>query len=152
LNEEPKTAAELHEDVPENLQQIVQKTMAKNLHERYQNVGEVLADLESSGSGEPSADIKSVGAGFKPAPTRELGILIGGLAVLALLVVAAFFMFKTSPAETKDKKSIAVLPFENLSGKQERVISYTTPRNGMKTKATRRVGNRFMIGKTGFYA
>jgi len=119
LNEEPKSAAELHEDVPENLQQIVQKTMAKNLHERYQNVGEVLADLESSGSGEPSADIKSVGAGFKPAPTKKMPVLIGALAILALLVVAAFFMFKTRPADTTDKKSIAVLPFENVSGKQE---------------------------------
>ena len=28
-------------------------------------------------------------------------------------------MFKTNPAGTTNKKSIAVLPFENLSGKQE---------------------------------
>ncbi len=109
LNEEPEYA----EEIPANLRPILQQTMAKNLHERYQNVGEVLADLESSGSGEPSADIKSVGAGFKPAPTKKMFFLIGGLAVLALLVVAAFFMFKTTPADTTDKKSIAVLPFVN---------------------------------------
>ncbi|MCH8873525.1 protein kinase, partial [candidate division KSB1 bacterium] len=115
LNEEPEYA----EEIPANLLPILQKAMAKDLPERYQNVGDVLADLELSGSGEPAADIKSVGAGFKPAPTKKMFFLIGGLAILALLVVAAFFMFKTTPADTTNKKSIAVLPFENLSGKQE---------------------------------
>jgi len=115
LNEEP----EFPEEIPANLRPILQKALAKDVSERYQDVGEVLADLESSGSGEPSVDIKSVGAGFKPAPTQKMFFLISGLAVLTLLVVAAFFMFKTTPADATNKKSIAVLPFENLSGKQE---------------------------------
>ena len=44
LNEEP----EFPKEIPANLKAILQKTMAKNLHERYQNAGDVLADLESS--------------------------------------------------------------------------------------------------------
>ena len=68
LNEEP----EFSEEIPANLQQLLPKALAKNPRERYQNVGEVLAHLESFDTTQTSGVAKPVGAGLKPAPTKKL--------------------------------------------------------------------------------
>ena len=58
LNEEP----EFSEEIPANLQQLLPKALAKDPQERYQNVGEVLAYLESFDTAQTSGVAKSVGA------------------------------------------------------------------------------------------
>jgi Tol biopolymer transport system component/predicted Ser/Thr protein kinase len=110
LNEEP----EFPEDIQENLKQIVQKAMAKNLNERYQNIGEVLVDFEALGA-EQSAAVKSVGTGLKPVPIKKLPILIGGLVVLALLAIAVigYFFPKRKPA---DLKIVSTRPLTSAPG------------------------------------
>ncbi len=104
LNEEP----EFPEEISANLQQILQKALSKDLNDRYQNIGEVLANLESSAAGQTSGVAKPVGAGFKPAPTKRLGILIGGIPILILVAGLVYFMNRNQPID-----SIAVLPFVN---------------------------------------
>ena len=104
LNEEP----EFPEEISANLQQILQKTLSKDLNDRYQNIGEVLANLESSAAGQTSGVAKPVGAGFKPAPTKRLGILVGGIPILILVAGLVYFMNRNQPID-----SIAVLPFVN---------------------------------------
>ncbi len=107
LNEEP----DFPEEIPANLQPILQKALAKDLNERYQKVGEVLADLKSSDAEQTSVVSKPVGAGFKPAPTKKLGILVGGFAILILVAALVFFQNRSQPID-----SLAVLPLDNLSG------------------------------------
>jgi eukaryotic-like serine/threonine-protein kinase len=46
LNEEPEGIANLRSNVPRELERIVKKAVAKNIEERYQNTGEMLADLK----------------------------------------------------------------------------------------------------------
>jgi len=123
MNEDPEPPTALRTGVPMELERIVLKALAKESGERYQHVDEMLVDLKTlqktPKSGVSAAQTTAVGAGFKPAPTKKISLLIGGLAVLGLLVVGAFFMFETTPTDATNKKSIAVLPFENLGGKQE---------------------------------
>jgi TolB-like protein/Tfp pilus assembly protein PilF len=51
LNEEPQSLSELSEEVTEDLVKVVQKTLAKRPDERYQNLGEVIADLKNHSAG-----------------------------------------------------------------------------------------------------
>ena len=104
LNEEP----EFSEQIPANLQLLLPKALAKDPQERYQNVGEVLADLERFDRAQTSGVAKPIGAGLKPAPTKKLGILIGGIAILILLAALVYFFNRSQPID-----SIAVLPFVN---------------------------------------
>jgi len=67
INEEPENMANLLKDVPIELVTIVSKGMAKDVEERYQDVGELLADLkslvrkyESTGSISQISQMKSV--------------------------------------------------------------------------------------------
>ena len=106
LNEEP----EFPDGIPGNLQQILQKALAKDLNNRYQNIGEVLADLESFDTAQTSGVAKPAGVGMKPASTKKLKILVGGIAVLILLATLAYFLNRSQPID-----SIAVLPFVNTN-------------------------------------
>ena len=84
VNEEPVPLSEQRAEVPEDLERIVSKALAKNPDQRYQNMGELLADL---------ADYQ-----YKPQTLAE----------------------KAGP----EKKSIAVLPFEDISpGKQNEYLA-----------------------------
>ncbi|TDI96514.1 MAG: hypothetical protein E2O76_11610 [Caldithrix sp.] len=105
LNEEP----EFSEEIPANLQQLLLKALAKNPQERYQNVGEVLADLESFDTAQTSGVAKPVGAnGHSPLPGNHV-FLYGGVAFLIILFASfAYFLNRSQPID-----SIAVLPFVN---------------------------------------
>ena len=102
---------------PEELQRIVTKALHKNPDERYQNANEILealkafrrkqelaAELEHSGTRHPW--LHSLGS-----PTA---VTIAVLAVV-LAVVLPFFRSRNSTPTSIPEKSIAVLPFENLS-------------------------------------
>ena len=84
VNEEPVSLSHIRAGVPEDLERIVSKALAKDPDQRYQNMGELLVDL---------ADYQ-----FKPQTLAE----------------------KAGP----EKKSIAVLPFEDISpGKQNEYLA-----------------------------
>lgn len=69
LNEEPKTIVELRAGIPVKLQRLVEKAIAKNLHERYQHMSEILADLSALKKElETESTRKSISA-EKPAPS-----------------------------------------------------------------------------------
>jgi serine/threonine protein kinase len=52
LNEKPKRVSELEIGLSKDLEQIVHKTIAKNKEKRYQNLDELLAELEGIKSGD----------------------------------------------------------------------------------------------------
>ena len=115
VHEEPEAISELRSDVPLALEQIVTKALAKSPDERYQQMGEMLAALESL-----DTNVES-GTGETPAPPviaveRKWKLGIGGaaaaLALLALLVTGSLFR---SPGRQDAIDSIAVLPLRNLA-------------------------------------
>jgi TolB-like protein/lipopolysaccharide biosynthesis regulator YciM len=100
-------------DIPEDLEKVIQKALAKNQDERYGRMDDLVNDLISVSKGfEPRM------IALRPLRTRLRKVkkvyLYSGLAViLVLLIVSGLFLF-TGRAEAID--SIAVLPLANNSG------------------------------------
>src|SRR5215469_4436733 len=120
LTAEPAPLSSVSPDVPAKLESILQKALSKNVDERYQRIEEMLAELRtlkakveagSSLSQTKSASDSSVSKIKRP----KRGLLVTLVAAsLAAVAVACFFFFG-APASSANEKSIAVLPFENLS-------------------------------------
>jgi eukaryotic-like serine/threonine-protein kinase len=133
LMTEPPPLSKTSSDVPLKLESILKKALRKNKDARYQTSKEMLADLRSL-KGEMDAEgfrfqtrrraePRSPEGGTPNAHKR--GALVTLAAVVVVLGVSAPFVFRsprTHPAAAEPasnlaapEKSIAVLPFENLS-------------------------------------
>jgi TolB-like protein len=119
LTAEPPPLSGVLPDVPLKLESILQKALRKNSDERYQTIKEMLTDLrnlkgelETEGSSpQTKVRVESIVSKIKLHKRRVV------LTLAAILVAAAFaysFYF-VAPAPSPNEKSIAVLPFENLS-------------------------------------
>ena len=115
------------------LESILQKALRKNSDERYQTIKEMLAELrilkakleaESSLSQTRSGGDSNASEIKRP----KRGVLVTlGAALFAAAAVACFFFFFV-PAALTNEKSIAVLPFENLSEDKSTPTSQTESR------------------------
>src|SRR6266567_3519834 len=120
LTAEPASLSSISPDVPAKLESILQKALRKTTDERYQTIKEMLAELrilkaklETESSLSPTkAGGDSNGSELKRPKKRVLVALVAAL--LAVVAVACFFFFR-APAPLANEKSIALLPFENLS-------------------------------------
>ena len=120
LTMEPPLLTDVLPDVPVRLQAIVQKALCKKSDERYQTIKEMLADLrnlkeewEAKGS---SPQTKARAETFVSKIKRhKRGVLLTlAVAMLAAAALAYHFYF-TAPLSSPNEKSIAVLPFADLS-------------------------------------
>ena len=122
LYDDPKPVAEIRgEEIPETLQAIVDRSLAKEPGERYQQISEmrdelvgVLRELPAGETSETSRFLNS----FKPRHLRPRGGTVkalAGAAVILLVALGAFAIFKWYSSNTKQKtiESVAVLPFTN---------------------------------------
>jgi TolB-like protein/Tfp pilus assembly protein PilF/predicted Ser/Thr protein kinase len=116
LNETPQSVSSLRANVPTELERIVNLCLVKKATDRYQQMTDLLADLRAlKETLEYGASKRSL-AGTAP-PRRTRVYLYGaGVVVLALLV---WYFFLRPKTPTIDRKSIAVLPFANLSESKE---------------------------------
>ena len=120
LTAEPAPLSGVSPDVPAKLESILQKALRKNSDERYQTINEMLAEvrtlkakLEAESSLSQTKSARDSNVSQVKHPKRVLLVTLVA-AVLAAVVVACFFFFG-APASSANEKSIAVLPFENLS-------------------------------------
>src|SRR6266496_3142099 len=120
LTTEPPSLSGVLPDVPPQLESILQKALHKNSDERYQTIKEMLADLRNLKGGlegqdsrpQTKARAESIVSKIK---RHKRGVLLTlAAALLAAAVVARSFFF-VAPAPLANEKSIALLPFENLS-------------------------------------
>src|SRR5215472_315778 len=115
LTKEPPPLSGVLPDVLLKLEAILQKALRKDRDERYQTTGEMLADLRSL-----KDELELEGPARARLIVREIkrhkrGVLLM-LAVGILMGAAFFHSFSFLPsAPSSNEKSIAVLPFENLS-------------------------------------
>jgi tetratricopeptide (TPR) repeat protein/tRNA A-37 threonylcarbamoyl transferase component Bud32 len=110
--------------VPEDLSHLILKCLEKDKERRYQNADELRADLEKIEKGIPTTE--------RPIPKRKTVTskpitvtlsrekLLIPTVVIALVAIAAVIWFvflkKKAPALPEQKRSIAVISFENQTG------------------------------------
>jgi serine/threonine-protein kinase len=114
LNKKPKPLLELRSEIPVSIGQVVGKALEKNPDERYQQIDELLDDLKSISAGIVPEEIRARLRKEK-LRKRKRGILYACAAGLVIaMVVVALNLFMGGRVEAIE--SIAVLPFENLTG------------------------------------
>ena len=119
-------AAELDASVPKALSDIVSKCLERELELRYQNVQEILQDLDAFQGARPTLASISLPAPVLPPAKPALPWKWIGIGTLALAVVGGGWAFKSGvlrsgsgngPTEVKGPEvSLAILPFQNSSG------------------------------------
>jgi serine/threonine protein kinase len=107
LHEEPEYSSE----IPPDLKSVLQKALAKEVEERYQQASELLSDLKAIGGGK---ELESTTKTPKRRQAKRV-YLFAGAAILAMAILAIIFLWPSAPVE-QTIDSIAVLPLDNLSG------------------------------------
>lgn len=119
LNESPKPLRALRPDVPESVEQIVAKALAKIPQERYQSARELLSDLRlARGAEETGSTIAATEALQRKKRKRLLrGSAISVLAV-AVILLGLFVVWPMVQERllASSPMTIAVISFENQTG------------------------------------
>ena len=146
INTEPQPLSRFAANLPDQLQRIVSKMLRKDKDARYQTMKGLLADLKELKENlalnkrlEKSHSSKANTMAILPASTDDATLQIAAndhgfirqikrhktltaftaLAVLLAAIGFGFWFFVYRAANTKQIESIAVLPFENVSGNAE---------------------------------
>ena len=116
LNETPEPLARYKANVPEGLQRIVDKALAKEKEERYQHVDEMMTDLKYLKKRlETTTPIQE-----RRKPKRlmkvPIYVYVSVTILIAILILSKLYFFASREVPIN---SIAVLPFQNLSADPE---------------------------------
>jgi serine/threonine protein kinase/tetratricopeptide (TPR) repeat protein len=110
LNEEP----EWTDTISPDFQPILQRAMTKELNNRYQNIKELVDDLNAFSTGTKLVAGKAVRASSRSTLPRNRPFIYGGIVVVLLVAGLTYYFNRSQPI-----KSIAVMPFVNASGDAE---------------------------------
>ncbi|MCI0531562.1 MAG: protein kinase [candidate division Zixibacteria bacterium] len=126
MGEEPQPVARFNNQVSFKLEEMVLKALAKDKDERYQHIDDLLADLRREKKSLEYARISTQAQPVetrKPAKKKILKLVLGGVAIVVLLLVATTSFFKlqrsSESVATSTVPMIAVLPFENLGDPED---------------------------------
>lgn len=112
LEAEPDSVHRLNPQAPPGLETIIRKCLRKDPARRYQSAADIAVDLRALE--EPAAAEQRV---------RRTPLLLGTAALIALLAIGVHVVTRSDgpPAATETQviRSIAVLPFVNLSAEKE---------------------------------
>ena len=124
----PKNPKQFNPHIPDDLSGVILKCLEKDKARRYQNAPEVRAELEKIEKGIPTTE--RVVPERKTITSREITVkfnlrkLLAPALIVAVIGLAAlaYWMFvpkKQGPSATAPKRSIAVLPFVDISPAKE---------------------------------
>ncbi len=109
LNEEPKPIRHLRPDVPEAIEKICRRAVAKDVKDRYQTATELITDLESYRTGTRLSQKTEKVVSRKRKVTYTGAVLI----LIAIAIVGIFRATERKEPGLLEKKMLIVLPFEN---------------------------------------
>jgi TolB-like protein/predicted Ser/Thr protein kinase len=112
-NEEPQSVRKRKPDIPEALDKIIDRLLAKPVEERYGSATELIADLASAGSESAGRSAVIPGARSRRLPVRSLAAWIGGTILTIYLAFTLVGVF-TGDSTDGGTRTIAVMPFENV--------------------------------------
>ncbi len=116
LNEDPEPPTTVRTGVPMELEKIVKKTLAKKPSERYQHAADLIVDLKSTARESGARAGRNMARPPARAPRLALRMWLPVALVIVAAVTSAVILVGRSQNETAQRqKSIAVLPFENMS-------------------------------------
>ena len=119
VSDAPEPLARYKSDVPEGLQRTISKLLEKDPSMRYQNAAGVISDLKPL--------VISTQSSMAVIPARQKNnwsLIIGGLVILAVLIVAGIKFWPSTKIENtattiQKRPMVAVIPFENLGGPED---------------------------------
>lgn len=111
LNEEPEPPTGLRSELPIGLEQIIIKALAKKLVERYQQIDELLVDLQNVGTTKAPS--------FPKMKLRRTTYVVLGIVVLSLFCGTLWMILQQKSNVVQKRKSIAVLPFHPITDSEE---------------------------------
>jgi eukaryotic-like serine/threonine-protein kinase len=103
-----------YSDVPDELQRIVSKCLAKDRERRYSSARELLVDLRNLKSDSEEAAVRTSVAAPQVS-NRKLVYVLAGLALAGGLAAAFYFNRHQRTPEAKAIHSVAILPFASSS-------------------------------------
>jgi len=136
LNEPPEPLRLERPDIPEKLEQIVSRALAKKPTDRYQNCEQLLNDLQSFSQLTERVSVSDIQTRRNEADTLRYNIKTSPkstddylkksvrqlkvtrkmvMAILVLIAVAIYFFLQTVKPDYTHNKKIAVLPFTNIN-------------------------------------
>jgi len=111
LNENPPSIKSVRLDAPQALDTIISRCLDKDRTRRYQQAEEIFADLQAVQKEIPVRVIVSA--------SRSKVQWMFAAAVVVSIAVGIFLFYPKSGPKSNRRKSIAVLPFKNLSDSRE---------------------------------
>ena len=117
VNTPHKPLSDVRPNLPPQFERIVNKSLEKNAPDRYQLAEELLDDLKLVQKELTTQELlKQAGV---PVSMRKKTMpwVISGTAIL--LIIIGIYLFYPTTRESADRRSIAVLPFANLSEDKE---------------------------------
>jgi len=114
LHEPPQAITDLNHNIPAELERIILKCLEKDPDRRYQSAGDLFIDLKKLKRDTESGKITAPLV-LEPRKRRLKWIV----PLLLLIVAVAAIRISLKPKDTETIRSIAVLPFVNVSSDQQ---------------------------------
>jgi len=115
MNEDARSIKSLRPEVPEALEQVVRRAMAKRPEERYQTAGDLIADLKILKGSEGTSGATIASRLARKKRNRRIAF-VAGLSIL--MAGAVFFLLPLvqENALASNPRTIAVVSFKNQTG------------------------------------
>jgi serine/threonine protein kinase/Tfp pilus assembly protein PilF len=146
LEKEPKPLTRYVTHAPTELQQIISKTLRKDRGQRYRSAHELLQALKSLRR-KLEAELERTAAPLWLRWARSPAALMLVLTIAALALALPFYRHRNLATSLPPDKSIAVLPFENLSDDKEHAYFADAVQDDILTKLAK-IGDLKVISQT----
>jgi TolB-like protein len=119
INDQQESLSSLRSDVPSGLESIVNRSLAKDPSDRYQNMDDLIVDLKLLDSESDSSISKTAVTQPKSPAKKNLKYFLSAVITIVILALTIWYVMAPTQNSISEQKSIAVLPFKNLSDEKE---------------------------------